>query len=378
MNKLLALFLFVTAPLFAAVSPGGQLGVAVNPSGALSFLRVNAQGALLLAALGPGSSPVPAGQVAVALDPNGALAFLNVDVSGGLIVSGAAGSGPITTSGLTESTATMLGRTTAATGAIEELSASAVKTFLSLSNVENTALSTWAGSTNVTTVGTIGTGTWNATAIADGKIASALTGKTYNGLTVTSTTGTLTVAALKTLTVSNTLTFTGTDSSSVAFGTGGTVLYSGGSYVASIAGTANQITASASTGAVTVGFPSNASVNIATTGSALGGGDKVFAFASTNGTAGHNSWAFVLRSAADNDFTLYNLLNSADLLYINGTTVRATNQSLSTGTPTGGVAGAWKHGARRTSTGLLVSTTVGVQLDVDGTLVTLATLTTNP
>lgn len=40
--------------------------------------------------------------------------------------------------------------------------------------------------------------------------------------------GSVSVASGKTLTVSNTLTFTGTDSSSVAFGTGGTVLYSGG------------------------------------------------------------------------------------------------------------------------------------------------------
>lgn len=64
---------------------------------------------------------------------------------------------------------------------------------LSLGSVENTALSTWAGSANITTLGTIGTGTWNATAIADGRIASALTGKTYNGLTITSSTGTLTI-----------------------------------------------------------------------------------------------------------------------------------------------------------------------------------------
>lgn len=40
-----------------------------------------------------------------------------------------------------------------------------VKTTLALNNVENTALSTWAGSANITTLGTIGTGTWNATAI---------------------------------------------------------------------------------------------------------------------------------------------------------------------------------------------------------------------
>lgn len=57
--------------------------------------------------------------------------------------------------------------------------------------------------------------------------SEALTNKTVNGLTITSTTGTLTVAAGKTITASNTLTFTGTDSSSVDFGTGGTVLYTG-------------------------------------------------------------------------------------------------------------------------------------------------------
>ncbi len=34
-----------------------------------------------------------------------------------------------------------------------------------LGNVENTKLSTWAGTTNITTLGTIATGTWNATAI---------------------------------------------------------------------------------------------------------------------------------------------------------------------------------------------------------------------
>lgn len=51
---------------------------------------------------------------------------------------------------------------------------------------------------------------------------------TINGLTFTASTGTLTIASGKTLTASNTLTFTGTDSSSVAFGAGGTVLYNGG------------------------------------------------------------------------------------------------------------------------------------------------------
>jgi len=59
-----------------------------------------------------------------------------------------------------------------ATG-IEGRSATEVKTDLSLNNVENTALSTWAGTSNITTLGTIATGTWNGTAIADGYIASS-------------------------------------------------------------------------------------------------------------------------------------------------------------------------------------------------------------
>ena len=41
-----------------------------------------------------------------------------------------------------------------------------------LGNVENTALSTWTGSTNIKTVGTITSGTWNGTAIASAYIGS--------------------------------------------------------------------------------------------------------------------------------------------------------------------------------------------------------------
>ncbi len=88
---------------------------------------------------------------------------------------------------------------------------------LSLGSVENTALSTWAGTTTVTTLGTIATGVWSGTAIVDGKIAAALTGKTYNGLTLTSTTGTFTLAAAKVFTVSNTLTLAGTDATTMTF-----------------------------------------------------------------------------------------------------------------------------------------------------------------
>jgi hypothetical protein len=58
-------------------------------------------------------------------------------------------------------------------------------------------------------------------------VLGVATATSLNGLTISTTTGTFTLTNAKTLSVSNTLTFTGTDSSSVAFGTGGTVQYTG-------------------------------------------------------------------------------------------------------------------------------------------------------
>jgi hypothetical protein len=66
-------------------------------------------------------------------------------------------------------TASFLGRNTAGTGSPEVLSASTARTMLSINNVENTALSTWSGSTNITTLGTVATGSWNATNIPLGR-----------------------------------------------------------------------------------------------------------------------------------------------------------------------------------------------------------------
>jgi len=72
-------------------------------------------------------------------------------------------------------TASFIGRNTAGTGVPEVLSANTAKTIMSLNNVENTALSTWAGSTNITTLGTISTGTWSGTAIGVTKGGTGLT-----------------------------------------------------------------------------------------------------------------------------------------------------------------------------------------------------------
>ena len=53
---------------------------------------------------------------------------------------------------------------------IEEL-----RTDLLITNVENTAISSFTGSSNITTVGTIGSGVWQGTAIADAYLASGST-----------------------------------------------------------------------------------------------------------------------------------------------------------------------------------------------------------
>jgi hypothetical protein len=92
--------------------------------------------------------------------------------------------------------------------------ASLNKTDVGLSLVENIAVGTWTGSTNLTTVGTINTGTWAGSVIADDKITTALTGKTYNGLTLTSATNGFTIAGgttSKTLTVASDASVSGTN-----------------------------------------------------------------------------------------------------------------------------------------------------------------------
>lgn len=53
-----------------------------------------------------------------------------------------------------------------------------VNSDVGLGNVENTALSTWAGSSNITTLGTIATGTWNGTTISLAKGGTGATTKT--------------------------------------------------------------------------------------------------------------------------------------------------------------------------------------------------------
>jgi len=60
--------------------------------------------------------------------------------------------------------------------------AATARTNLGLGNVEDTALSTFAGTTNITTLGTITTGTWNGTAIDSPYIVALDAGKITSGV----------------------------------------------------------------------------------------------------------------------------------------------------------------------------------------------------
>jgi hypothetical protein len=150
-------------------------------------------------------------------------------------------------------------------------------------------------------------------------------------ITAPATSATLTIADGKTLTASNTLTFTGTDASSVAFGAGGTVLYSGGAL-----GTPSSGTLTNATGLPVSGITSS-------TSTALGLGSIEL---------GHATDTTIARS-------------SAGVVTIEGVTIATasntltlTNKTLTSPTLTTPVLGTPSSGTLTSCTGLPISTGV--------------------
>ena len=109
------------------------------------------------------------------------------------------------------------------TSALTERNYAEVKTDLSLNNVENTAVSTWAGTTNITTLGTVVTGTWSATAIDETKGGTGQTTLTQGDIIYASAANTFSKLA-KNTTATRYLSNTGTSNNpawaQVALGTG--------------------------------------------------------------------------------------------------------------------------------------------------------------
>lgn len=81
---------------------------------------------------------------------------------------------------------TFKGNNTGGAAAPQDLTVTNLRSMLSIDNVENTALSTWAGTANITTLGTITSGTWNGTDIAFARIAQ-LAGLSVLGVTGSAT-----------------------------------------------------------------------------------------------------------------------------------------------------------------------------------------------
>lgn len=181
------------------------------------------------------------------------------------------------------------------------------KTDVGLSNVENTALSTWAGSANITTLGTIATGTWNATTIAVSKGGTGLT----------------TIAALS-IPVANTLntytTVTATAGQSVRVNAGGTAweAYTPGTgTVTSVTGTSPVVSSGGNTPAISLASGYGDTQNPYASKTAN------FFLAAPNGTAGVPSFRAIV---------------AADIPTLNqnttGTATNATNTAITDDTTT--------------------------------------------
>jgi trimeric autotransporter adhesin len=115
----------------------------------------------------------------------------------GDVIYGAASGAPTRLAGNTTTTKQFLSQTGNGTASAAPSWSAVSKSDVGLSNVENTALSTWTGSTNITTLGTISSGTWSAGTIAVNRGGTGQTSYTNGQLLIGNTTGnTLTKATL--------------------------------------------------------------------------------------------------------------------------------------------------------------------------------------
>ena len=168
---------------FVFIQNGGQAGFGfiVNTTGtitigttAISYVQFNA-GQVVVAGNGlqeatPGTLSI---NTAVTVDLNTAQTLTNKTLTSPTITGTGAIAGTFTgnlTGNVTGDVSGNAGTVTNGvytTGSYSDPSwiTSLAKSKVGLGNVENTAISTWAGSTNLTTLGTISTGTWNGSSI---------------------------------------------------------------------------------------------------------------------------------------------------------------------------------------------------------------------
>jgi hypothetical protein len=230
---------------------------------------------------------------------------------------------------------------------------------VTLGYADITDLASWTGSSGITTLGTITTGVWHGTAIADGYIASATTWNAKEPAISAGTTAQYWRGDKSWQTLNST-----------AVGLGNVE----NTALSTWAGSANLTTLK---GTVTAG--SGTSPGLA--GITIANGAASYSFL----TATDNTHTFIAGidhtiafgkcgMLSNHDFVL--ITNNTERLRLNATTSTFA-ASITTANPQDG-AGAWLLGQVRVGVALAVSAVTGLQVKVDGTLFTLAVLTTNP
>lgn len=241
---------------------------------------------------------------------------------------------------------------------------------ITLTYADITDLSSWTGSAAITTLGTIATGVWDGTAIAANKGGTGQTSYTVGDLLYASATTTLSKLAA-----------VATGQVLVSAGTGTAPAWSATPSVSSLS-SAGGISASAYT-AGTGGTGSAYAPLVLNGGSGTNGGGAI-EFKRNSVVKGYMGNDSAINGGTSDDLAIYCIASQALKIYVNaalGFTLASTGltlvESITTRDPNNG-AGAWLLGQIRTGVALGVSTVNGLQVKVDGTLYTLAILTTNP
>ena len=236
---------------------------------------------------------------------------------------------------------------------------------------------------SVTATGATGTGNivFSTSPTLTTPTLGVATATTINKVTLTApaTGSTLTVADGKTLTASNTLTFTGTDSSSVAFGTGGTVAYTANKLSVFAATTSLElkgvISDETGSGALVFGTSPTLTTPSITTSATFNGATSGTTVVQATAIAGTTTLTLpaatdtLVGKATTDTFTnkTFNTAGTGNVFQINGTGITAVTgtgavvlaSSPSLTTPTVGGAGMNFSGSTSGTTTILATATAG-------------------
>lgn len=225
--------------------------------------------------------------------------------------------------------------------------------------VENTAISTWAGSVNLTTLGTVTSGTWNGGVLAG----------QYGGTGVANTGKTVTLGGNLVTSGAFAVTLTLTAGTNVTLPITGTLATLAGSETLTNKTLTSAVIATGLSGtSVTLSFLSSSTITVAG-GGVIGGAAGVDLgytnVGATVASGGRFGWTAGASASAAAD--TYLSRNSAGVAEFNG--------FFRTAAPTTGTAANWKVGSNITSGTSVIDATGYVEVDIGGTLVKLARVT---